>query len=257
MIRRLAFAALSLVVVLALSAPAPAQQSFTVGVEELDYLPHYSWDATAPKGQEYQGYAREVLDAFAQAKGYSFTYVAYPVARLFDEFLTKQSVDFKYPDNPYWSAEAKKAVPVVYSDPVVAYIDGVMVTPARKGQPAASLKTLGTIRGFTAFEFLDAVKAGQVTLDESTDYQALLKKCALGRVDGAYSNVAVANWNLQEKLKQPGALVFDANLPHTKSHYLLSTIKRPKIVEEFNAWLKENKAQVDAIKAKRHVEAMQ
>lgn len=251
-VRRLGAA---LAAVLILAVPALAQKSFTVGVEELEYYPQYSWDAKAQKGKEYKGYARDVLDAFAQAKGYELTYVAFPVSRLFDEFLGKQSVDLKYPDNPYWSGEAKKAVKVVYSDPVVDYIDGVMVAAAKKGMNKDALKTLGIIKGFTAFEYLDALKAGQVVLDESTDYQALLKKCMAGRVDGAYGNVAVANWNLKENLKEAGALAFEPNLPHTKSSYLLSSIKHPQLVEEFNAWLKENKAAVDALKAKYQVEA--
>lgn len=257
MIRRLTSVLFSWLAVIWLAAPSLAQQNFTVGVEELDYLPHYAWNASAPKGQEYQGYARDVLDAFAKAKGYSFTYAAYPVARLFDEFLAKKSIDFKFPDNPQWSAEAKQGGQVVYSEPVVAYIDGVVVTPARKGQPKDALKTLGAIKGFTAYEYLGAIKAGQVTLDESTDFQAMLKKCLAGRLDGAYSNVAVANWNLREKLKQPGALVFDEALPHSKGSYLLSSLKHPRVIEEFNAWLQENASLVSGLKAKHQVEAAQ
>jgi ABC-type amino acid transport substrate-binding protein len=247
--------AIVLVAALFAASPAMAQQKFTVGVEELEYFPQYRWNANQPAGKEYEGYARALLDAFAQAKGYEFTYVAFPVARLFNEFLDKRSVDFKYPDNAYWSAEAKKNLAVIYSDPAADYIDGVMVLPGKQGMKQDDLKTMGIIRGFTAFEYLDAIKGGTVKPEESTDYTSMLKMCMAGRVDGAYGNVAVANWNLKEKIKEPGALVFDPALPHTKSSYRLSSITHPEVIEEFNAWLGQNKSLVDSLKAQYQVES--
>jgi len=250
MIRRLAMIALALAALLAAPGLSKAQKALTVGVEELDYYPQYRW----ADGQ-YTGYARDVLDAFAKDKGYQLTYKAFPVTRLFKEFLAEQSVDLKYPDSPFWSVDAKKDVKVVYSDPVADYIDGVMVAPGRKDMPKGDLKILGLVRGFTPFEYLDDEKAGTITLDPSDDYAALLKKCVAGRVDGAYGNLAVANWNLEENLKQPGALAFAPGLPHTKGSYLMSSIKHPEAVEEFNAWLKDNQALVETLKAKYKVEA--
>lgn len=233
---------------------ARAEEHFVVGVEELNYYPQYAWDAQAAAGSQYKGYARDVLDAFAKAKGYTFTYAAYPVARLFHEFLEGQSLDFKYPDNTYWSAEEKKEHKVVYSDPVVAYVDGVMTLPAHKDMQAESLKTLGIIRGFTPYAFLDLVKAGKVSLEDSSNYQELLRKCIAGRIDGAYGNVAVSNWNLKVNLKESGALVFADKLPNSKGTYRLSSIRHPEVITQFNQWLTENKAAVDALKARYQVE---
>ena len=225
-------------------------QKFVVGVEAIDYYPIYAGDTG-----EYRGYARELLDAFASKKGYVFTYEPLPVKRLFQAFLTEQTLDFKFPDNAYWSAEMRQGLQVTYSAPAVEYIDGVMVTPAHKGMPVDALKMLGIIAGFTPFEYLDRIKANAVTLDESGEYAALLQKAIMGRVEGAYSSVAVANYQLRDVLKQPGALVFDESLPHTRSGYQLSTIKHPAIIAEFNAFLAEEPALVQQLKDKYQAEA--
>src|SRR3990167_2144613 len=75
------------------SAVVADGKAFTVGVETLDYLPHYS-----VQGGEYKGFAADVLRAFAKEKGYSIQFKPYPVARLISVFVAGE-VDFKYPDN--------------------------------------------------------------------------------------------------------------------------------------------------------------
>ncbi len=237
-----------LAVMVLLSTASMAQaQSFTVGVENIDYYPLY-----AGADGEYKGYARDLLDAFAKSKGYTFTYTALPINRLFKSFVDGE-LDFKFPDNPYWSADVRKGKTIVYSESVNAYIDGVLVTPEHKGMDKSQLKTLGLITGFTPWEYLGDVKAGKITLEENDNYQALLKKTALGRVDGAYSNVAVANYQIGQVLNMTGKLEFDPNLPHTKSDYFLSTIKHPQIIQELNAFMQENKQLVDELQAKYQV----
>lgn len=223
-------------------------QTYTVGVENIEYYPQYSY-----VDGEYTGFGRAVLDAFAKAKGYTFDYRPLPVARLFATFVAGD-LDLKYPDNAYWSADMKKSVTVTYSDPVVAYIDGVSVQPARLGQGADAVKVLGIVRGFTAWDWLDRIKGGTVQVQENNSFGALLDQALLGRVDGVYANVAVVNHLLEAKLKKPGALVFDPGLPHTKSAYHLSTIRHPKLVAEFNEWMHDNQASIDRMKAEYAVE---
>lgn len=234
-----------------LSAPAQAQQTeFTIGVEAIDYYPIYAGNTG-----EYRGYARELLDAFAKKQGYTFHYEALPVKRLFKSFLDEQTLDFKFPDNQYWSGDMRKGVDVTYSEPAVQYIDGVMVKPENKGRPVSDLKILGIIAGFTPFEYLDRIESGAVTLDESNEYSALLLKATMDRVDAAYSSVAVANYQLRDVLKQPEALVFDASLPHTKSGYMLSTIKHASVIGEFNAFMQQETELVQQLKDKYQAEA--
>ncbi len=219
-------------------------EDYVIGVEDLDYYPYYT-----STGSDYQGFAREVLDLFAQNKGYTFIYKKKSVKRLFKSLINKQ-IDFKFPDNPYWSAKQKVGKDIVYSKPVTEYIDGVMVLPEKKGLGYMALKKLGTVMGFTAWEYLDKEQKGFVNIYENSDFEGLLKQTLIGRVDGAYINPVVANYHLDNTLKKPGALVFDPDLPHTKSNYLLSTSKHPDIIKAFDEFLTNNKKQIDDIKVR-------
>lgn len=224
-------------------APARADnRTFVVGVEELDYYPAYAWQ----KG-EYGGAAREILDAFAQAKGYTLIYRPLPIKRLLAELLSG-GIDFKFPDNPGWALDAKQNQPVIYSAPVISYVDGVMVRPENVGRGLEALRTLGTVSGFTPFAYFDAIREGRLQLKENPRLDLLLKQVAMGRLDGAYAAVAAANYQLDTTLGMPGGLVFDPSLPHSREHYRLSSMLHAAIIAEFNAWMAANAGQVKAIK---------
>lgn len=219
-----------------------AHRELVVGVEELDYFPAYSIQSG-----EYVGAAREILDAFAAANGYSLTYKPQPIKRLYAEMLSG-GIDLKFPDNPRWAMDVKSGHDVVYSNSVINYIDGVLVRPDAAGRGVGAVRTLGTVSGFTPFAWLDRIKAGQVQVKENPRMDLLLKQASIGRFDGAYGSLAVANHILDDVLKTPGALVFDPVLPHSRDSYMLSTVNHPKVVAEFNAWMAANAATVKAIK---------
>ena len=52
------------------------------------------------------------------------------MSRLLDEFASKKSVDFKFPDNAYWAADAKKGIPISQSKGLVVVTEGMLVLPA-------------------------------------------------------------------------------------------------------------------------------
>jgi ABC-type amino acid transport substrate-binding protein len=225
-----------------------AGKIYTIGVEELDYYPVY-----ATKDGNYTGYARDVLDAFAKERGYHFEYKPFPVKRLFAVFFQEQ-VDFKFPDNPYWQSELRTGKTVAYSGSVVTYIDGALVRPEMKDVTPDKIKTLGTVAGFTPWAWMDLIKNKQVTLRENTSFTALAQQVAAKRVDAAYASVAVLNYQLDNVLKTPGALVFNSKLPHSKDSYFLSTLKHPEVIAEFDAWQKSRADFIRALKKKYGVE---
>ena len=225
------------------------KKDYIIGVENINYYPIYSWD-----GKEYKGYARDVLDSFAKKSGYKFVYKALPITRLFNDFIVKEELDFKFPDNPLWSSDIKKDKNVIYSNSVVAYIDGLLVLPENKKIELSDLKSLGIVRGFTAWEYLDLINSKKILLKESTDYTGLLVHTINKNTDAAYSNIVVANYHLNEILKKPKQLVFNEKLPYTKSSYYISTIKHKKVIDEFNKFLITEKKTVDALKKKYNVE---
>ena len=224
------------------------ERKLTVGVEELDYTPAY-----AVKNGEYVGAARDILDAFATAKGYTLVYKPLPIKRLYAE-LVSGGIDLKFPDSPTWAGDFKKGRPLAYSKPVINYIDGVLVLPENAGRGAEGVQTLGTVSGFTPFAWLDRVKTGAVALKENPRLDLLLKQAAMGRFDGAYASVAVANYTLDSVLGTPGALVFDPRLPHSRDAYQLSSLVHPEVIVEFDAWMAANAAQVKAIKERHGAE---
>ncbi|HOV13608.1 MAG TPA: transporter substrate-binding domain-containing protein [Spirochaetota bacterium] len=236
-------------VFLVINLISQTKKDFIIGVENIKYYPIYNWD-----GKDYTGYAKELFDSFAAKKGYTFKYVALPVARLFNDFLSTDSLDFKFPDNPYWSSDAKKGKNVIYSKSVSEYIDGVIVIPERKGYGVEKLKTLGTVMGFTAWEYLDMISSKAILLKESTDFVGLLQQTMNKNIDGAYINITVADYTLNEVLKKPKLLTFDDKLPYTKSSYFISTIKYPQVIEEFNKFLESDKVEVNKLKNKYKVE---
>ncbi|HVI51269.1 MAG TPA: transporter substrate-binding domain-containing protein [Candidatus Sulfotelmatobacter sp.] len=247
MIRRLVTPLLMAAALLSLSRPASAEH-FIIGVEAIDYMPHYG---VKPNG-EYQGFARALFDAYAADRGHQIEYRPLPVNRLFHELLEGR-LDFKYPDNAFWQTELKTGKTVAYSDPVVNYIDGVLVLPENKGKPVDTIRTLGTVRGFTAFDWLDRLKSGATALEENPSFSGLMFQAMNKRIDGAYANVAVAN-NTLDGMQKPGALIFDPGLPHTRSSYKLSTLKHPEIIADFNAWMKSKPELVAKLKADWAVE---
>lgn len=211
-----------------------AAERLVVGVEDLRYLPYYDY----ADGQ-FGGMARELLDRFARSQGIEFEYRALPVKRLYVEFLAGK-VDFKFPDNANWLSKEKSGHAIRYSAPLMPFIDGVLVLPARKGAGRALLKSLGTVQGFTAFDYLDDIARGQLRLVEIGTLEALFQTHLHGRIDGSYFNVVVADRYLANTLNQPGALVFDPALPHTRSHYHLSSWRRADVLVAFDEFLKQH-----------------
>ena len=244
--RALGWAILASLMLWAGAWPAPAGAvDHVVGVESQSYRPFY-WTENG----QYHSPAREILDEFARQARINFIYRPLPVNRLYREFLSGQ-LDFKFPDNPQWKIEEKKGRSIIYSDSVVEYIDGVMVTPQRKGRGVKAIKVLGIILGFTPWDYQDLIQKGQIRLVENGSFEGLLEQAIRGRVDGAYMNPIVARFHLEKAMQKPGALVFDPDLPHTKGSYLVSTIKHPELMVRFNRFLKQNSQKVRAI-LRRH-----
>lgn len=228
-------------------------RDFTIGVEDIDYLPYYGRE----QGR-YIGYAREVLDLFAQQSGHRFSYEARPVRRLYLEFMKRGELDFKFPDSPGWKASQRQGVSIHYSEPVAEYIDGLMVRPENKGKRGVDeLKQIGTVSGFTPWSYLDLIKAGRIRVAENSSTTGVLKQVLKKRVDGAYINVAVAKHQLRAIIRLERGLVFDPTLPHIKSSYLLSSIKHPEVITQFAAFLRTRKDDIAALKRKYSIDSMQ
>lgn len=223
---------------LCFSLLAQAEATIRVGVERQPYLPYYD-----VQDDEYRGYARELLDAFAAARGYRLVYVPLPVQRLHRDFLAGR-FDLKYPDHPLWNAEQKAGQVIHYSQPTATYLDGILVKPAYLEQGAEHIHLLGTQNGFTPWPYQDAIRSGRLQLVQNNRIDALLRMALSERIDAVYLNPRVAAHQLQQLGLAPDALVFAPQLGYVQDHYYLSSIARPDLIAEFDRFLLERAEQI-------------
>lgn len=223
---------------------ALAQEELRVGVELQPYQPY-----SVVEDGEYQGYARDLLDAFATEYGYRFVYTPLPVRRLLGDFLAGR-VDLKFPDHPQWNADLKAGRTIHYSHPAAPYIDGILVKPQHLGQGLQRIGLLGTQNGFTPWPYLQEIHAGRIRLVQANQIESLLLMAANGRVDAVYLNPRVVSHQLRQMHLAPDSLVLDPQLPHVEDHYYLSSIRHPQLIEAFNRFLAERADQVAAIRSR-------
>ena len=244
-------------------------KTYVVGVENISYYPNY----TTVDGKYSASAGKEILDAFAKDAGIKFKYKPYPVARLFTTFLKKKSkLDFKFPDHEFWKGDKKKEFckklgyqPVKdalgginqkcikFSQYAFQYIDGVMVKKENLGKGMGSLKKLGFIRGFTAWDYYKQIYVDKtIKGKEANDFQGLLKQISKNRIDGGYMSIAGGRHGAS-KIGLADKLVYDPGLPATKSGYKLSSHKHKDIIEKFDKFLAEKKDMLDEIRKKYKV----
>lgn len=222
-----------------------SQNSFIVGVENIDYYPHFAY-----RDGKYEGFARELLDLFAKKHGYKFEYKPLSINRLYKCLITNQ-IDFKYPDNKTWGLNLKKGSKIYYSDKVVEYIDGISVS--KKNLQKTKLKTLGTVYGFTPWDNHDKITFKLIQFKQNHVIKNLINQTLLGKIDGVYANVVVIRHKVKHKFKKEGEILFNKNLPYIKSAYSLSTSKHGKIILQFNEFLKKEKKAIEKLKLKYKV----
>lgn len=228
----------------AVAQPEPAI-TYTLGSEAIGYYPHYGWQSH--NGGEFQGFARDLFEEFAHRQGLQLTYEMLPVKRLYQQFLSDQDLDFKYPDAPEWQRQRRGKQTIHYSDTVAFYVDGVITRTDRAAQ--APLKRLGTIRGFTPVPFTAAIAQQRIQLLEYSRVVDLLQAVLHRRIDGAYVNVDVAMYQAKYSLAVESLLCFNPELPYVHDGYRLSSIKHPEIIAAFNHFLRERHLWVAQLKS--------
>lgn len=217
--------------------------TFTVGVQEFYYPPHYYMEAG-----RYSGFGRDVLDLFARHRGYRFIYHPQPYIRNVVELLGGKS-DFQYPDNINWLVEMKSTHEIFYSDGVVGYMDGINRHKEDLGKPLSDLKRLAMPIGWTAKDYEPLVEAHQLSINEVASVEAVIGMLLKRRVDGVYLNADVVNYHFAS-IGREGDVSIDPSLPYSFGHFSLSTKKHPKIILEFNQFLIDQAQAVAELKQK-------
>ncbi len=229
----------------------PILKTYSVGTENIEYYPHFGKKSAT--SESFEGYAQELLDAFAKDQEIRLKYVPMPIKRLYISLIKHQSIDFKYPDNPNWTPAIKQQVKVYYSTALDSYIDGTFVridSPIRK---RSDIGNLGLIRGFTPEPYLKEIAAGDINVYEYTHSNLLLQALVAKRIDAFYINVDVATYQMQRDQTLFQQIHFDPQLPYVEGDYHLSTILYPKMIDLINEFVKENPEFINRLQYKYRV----
>lgn len=219
---------------------------FHIGVEDLDYYPHFTL-----RNGVYSGFGRELLDRFGRDRNIRFVWHPLPIKRLEQEFWSGR-LDFRYPDSPRWSEGEKWHLDIHYSSPVTHIVDGVVVPENRSETLVQAIQqgqvpTIGVIAGFSTGGLQEMARAGHVILYENDDLKALVRQLRHGRIQGIYGNVDVVRY-LARQDRSGRPLVFKPDLPFYPAEYTLATLKHPGILAEFDQWMLDNSAWIRLLK---------
>jgi len=223
-----------------------SKKPLIIGSENIDYFPHYG--RTHTNRDEMTGFARTLLDRFAEEEGIIQRYQLMPIKRLYQTLMQTQSIDLKYPDNPTWKSEYKSQSPIYYSHPVAHYIDGLLVHPDKDGIHLNDIHQIGTVKGFTPVPYLQLINDSRIRLIEFNQISDLIRAALSQRIDGAYVNIHVAAYQLREVFKGEAKLTFQPQLPYQHDYYYLSTINHPQYIDRFNAYLQRNSEAIHQLK---------
>ena len=229
-----------------LMATALAQgETLRVGIEQHDYYPYYRDAPDSPA----EGYCLDLLEAFAKHEGLTLELLPQPLNRLYRNMLEEQSIDLLFPDNPTWARQTKAEHRLYYSDALVQIVDGTLVPANRRGQGLGQVRQLGALRDFSAQAWQPLLDKGNVRLVETQDIHSLIRMVARGRIDALYANPQVVRYQLNQLGMASDYLQLDQQLPLIYTSFHLSSVRRPDLIERFDAFLLHEQDRVQRLKA--------
>lgn len=214
--------------------------NYVIGIEEIDYYPHYDFS----RGQK-RGYFVDLMKLFENHSGHTFKFEPLPVKRLYHS--STSGIDLIYPDNPKWQQYLEAGVEKHYSDPVIYTLGSTLVRPEQQHIHLNQFRTLAVIHGFAPTKWLALQSRYNYRIVDVPDVASALGLVLKGRLDGANIEYNVAQHYLRG-IQQQDKLVIGEFLPFTQLPFLISTAKYPELIQEFNLFLQEKAAEVAALK---------
>jgi ABC-type amino acid transport substrate-binding protein len=225
-------------------ANAGARQ-IVVGIEQIDYYPHYDFSA----GQQ-RGFFYDLMQLFGKTAGYEIRYDALPVKRLYQ--AANNGIDVVYPDNPAWQKYLVADYQKTFSEPVIYTLGSTMVLPEHRQIQLAEFRSLAVIHGFTPYRWLALRGQYKFKIVDVPDSASALGLVLKGRVQAASIELNVAHEYLR-RIGQPGALVAAENLPFSELPFLLSSVHKPELIAEFNQFLRKHRREIQQLKQQYHL----
>ena len=229
------------------NADANNELELVVGVEDVAYFPLFDFFTGSPT------FTTELLDEFASQNNYKFIYYPMPVKR-FGMWLFEKDIDLKFPDNSRWneSEEINKLAKdkLTYSDTVLDLVAGT-ITVDPSVDDTQDIKVLGTLLGFFPTLWIEHISNNSVKLYETSSTLMLLQQLVRGQLDAVNLEPNVVNHYLR-KLNKPKVTI-NKNFKYEIYSYHLSTRQHPRVIAQFNEFLKNNKSFVEGLKKKYQI----
>jgi polar amino acid transport system substrate-binding protein len=219
---------------------AQVKKTFIVGVQSNNEFPLYNFN---PK-VGFEGIFKKFFDDFAEEEGIKFIYKTLPKNKMLKSFLSGD-IDFRFPDNPFWSSAVKRSKNIVYSSSIYYYIEGVFTKKEQNFSGLDQMKSLGIVGEVVPWSLHHYIEARKITITKSDNCKLLIKELIDGDIEGAYCNYHVANYYIA-KFGLQDKIIFAENLPNVDDYYYLATIKHPDLLERFNLWLEKNRVNLTA-----------
>ncbi|NQZ83318.1 MAG: hypothetical protein HRT52_20130 [Colwellia sp.] len=236
---------LNIIVILLLAsfiARANEQKIYTIGVENIDYYPHYAF------GHRENSFTKELLESFFSQESIEIKFVPLPLRR-FNQWYIKDKIDFKYPDNKDWRAGESSQLDIYYSETVISSVGGSIVLNDNAKYDADNIQRLGTINGFYPTLWIKKIKSNKVQLIEDNNVISVIKLVTRGMVDAINLDYSVVNFHLNE-MQNEKQLIMVESLPHRETKFHLSTIKHKALLKKFNVFLDNNQEYIQHLKDK-------
>ena len=218
-------------------------ERFIVGAQNLSYFPHYDFESDVDKGV---GWA--ILEAFSDATGHEFVYVALPIRRLQME-LMKGNVDFVYPDNIRWYNNITKTKDKSFSLPLTQAVTGTFVKTNKAGRGITAIKNLAIALGFTPVNWQERVNNGDTLLTSVKDVPQGFALLQQEKVDALDLEYHVAQYSTAT-LPQYDDVTLDLTLPHNEVSFCISTLAHQGIIDELNGFITSNPELIKEIRAR-------
>lgn len=222
--------------------PSASQERFTVGVQDIDYSPHY--DARFDKKK---GYIFDLLALFEKRNNVKFVYISLPNKRLKQRFFERRDLDLIYPLNPSWLNPDIDQRGLMFSSPITKIIGGTMVMPKNKKLTMDKFSTLAVPRGFTPIEWYKLQGKYDFNIVEVANAWDALNMVMLGRADGADIEFNVANVLLAKK-QQANQLVLGEYLPISQIHFFMASYRHHFLIKKFDKFTLEQKDAITQLK---------
>ena len=229
-----------------LSFYVSAKDTFYVGVEADSHT------LVQPvNGRHYQPVVQAVLEAFALKEGIRIEFVSLPNEQ-FSEWFKENTIDFRFPDHPRWSASQQT---LFYSQPVVNVCEVVRFLPSNSWMRMPDIRRLGTLENVPLHsDWKKQERKGFTQIIRYQNENDLVNAVVSGKVDAILGAREQIQWGLKHLGEAEDTLVPSTYLTDKKSSLRISSTNYPAILEKLDLFIKTHQGLIAQVARKNNID---